>query len=164
MLTPEAMLALAAELTDAQANDDAQSLAAIAWQLYGHVGEHLAEIGRPFAGVPAGEGLPVDQAAGEGQGPELRHAEESSGAGEPRAVAGIGGTSTGVRPGALAAAEGLAPLEGEPHAKADHHQPGQPFHPAPDARAVHHRVEPVAEQRDGSKPDDAFGDEDAAQD
>jgi len=110
MLTPEAMLALAAELTDAQANDDAQSLAAIAWQLYGHVGEHLAEIGRLFAGVPAGEGLPVDQAAGEGQGPELRHAEES--AGEPRAVADIGGTSTGVRPGALAATEAVSAARG----------------------------------------------------
>ena len=46
MLTSELMLALAAELTDAQADDDAQSLAAIAWQLYGHVGENLAEIGR----------------------------------------------------------------------------------------------------------------------
>ena len=45
MLTPDLMLALAAELTDAQADDDAQSLAAIAWQLYRQVGEHLAEIG-----------------------------------------------------------------------------------------------------------------------
>ena len=36
MLTPELMLALAAELTDAQADGDADSLAAIAWQLYGH--------------------------------------------------------------------------------------------------------------------------------
>ena len=45
MLTPEVMLALAAQLTDAQADGDAESLAAIAWQLYGHVGEYLAEIG-----------------------------------------------------------------------------------------------------------------------
>jgi len=33
MLTPEEMLVLATELTDAQADDDTQSLAAIAWQL-----------------------------------------------------------------------------------------------------------------------------------
>lgn len=51
MLTSEVMLALAAELTDAQADDDAQSLAAIAWQLYGHVGEDLAEIGRLRAAI-----------------------------------------------------------------------------------------------------------------
>jgi hypothetical protein len=51
MLTPELMLALAAELTDAQADDDAQSLAAIAWQLYRQVGEHLAEIGRLRAAI-----------------------------------------------------------------------------------------------------------------
>jgi len=35
MLTQEAMLTLAAELTGAQAHGDAASLAAIAWQLYG---------------------------------------------------------------------------------------------------------------------------------
>jgi hypothetical protein len=46
MLTPQVMLALAAKLTDAQADDDAQSLAAIAWQLYGYVGEDHAEITR----------------------------------------------------------------------------------------------------------------------
>ena len=46
MLTQEAMLTLAAELTDAQARGDAESLAAIAWQLYGSAGEDLAEIAR----------------------------------------------------------------------------------------------------------------------
>jgi len=51
MLTPELMLALAAELTNAQANDDAESLAAIAWRLYGHVGQNLAEIGRLRAAI-----------------------------------------------------------------------------------------------------------------
>ena len=51
MLTSEVMLALAAELTDAQADDDAQSLAAIAWQLYRQAGEHLAEIGRLRAAI-----------------------------------------------------------------------------------------------------------------
>jgi len=53
MLTPEVMLALAAELTDAQADDDAQSLAAIAWRLYSQVGEHHAEIGRLRAAIHA---------------------------------------------------------------------------------------------------------------
>lgn len=53
MLTPAAMLTLAAELTDAQAHGDAESLAAIAWQLYGDVGEDLAEIGRLRAAVHA---------------------------------------------------------------------------------------------------------------
>ena len=51
MLTPELMFALAAELSDAQAKDDAESLAAIAWQLYGHVGQNLAEIGRLRAAI-----------------------------------------------------------------------------------------------------------------
>ena len=51
MLTPEVMLALAAELTDAQADDDTQSLTAIAWRLYSQVGEHLAEIGRLRAAI-----------------------------------------------------------------------------------------------------------------
>ena len=46
MLTPEAMLTLAADLTDATADSDAGSLAAIAWRLYGEAGENLAEIGR----------------------------------------------------------------------------------------------------------------------
>jgi hypothetical protein len=46
MLTQEAMLTLAADLTGAQAHGDAASLAAIAWQLYGAVGEDLAQIAR----------------------------------------------------------------------------------------------------------------------
>lgn len=53
MLTPAAMLNLAAELTDAQAQGDAESLAAIAWQLYGQVGEDLAEIARLRAAIHA---------------------------------------------------------------------------------------------------------------
>ena len=53
MLSPEAMLHLAAELTDAQDDGDAESLAAIAWQLYGHSGQHLAEIGRLRAALHA---------------------------------------------------------------------------------------------------------------
>ena len=51
MLTPDGMLTMAAELTDAQADDDTQSLAAIAWQLYRQAGEHLAEIGRLRAAI-----------------------------------------------------------------------------------------------------------------
>src|SRR5215470_514388 len=53
MLTQEAMLTLAAELTDAQAHGDAESLAAMAWQLYGAVGEDLAEIARLRAALYA---------------------------------------------------------------------------------------------------------------
>jgi hypothetical protein len=53
MLTPEAMLNLAAELTDAAAERDAESLAAIAWRLYGEAGENLAEIGRLRAAIHA---------------------------------------------------------------------------------------------------------------
>jgi hypothetical protein len=53
MLAPAAMLALAAELTDAQTHGDAESIATIAWQLYGDVGEDLAEIGRLRAAVHA---------------------------------------------------------------------------------------------------------------
>ena len=53
MLTPEAMLTLAADLTDATADGDAGSLAAIAWQLYGEAGENLAEIGLLRAAVHA---------------------------------------------------------------------------------------------------------------
>jgi len=45
MLTAEAMGKLAAEMADAQTHGDAESLAAIAWQSYGEVGEDLAEIG-----------------------------------------------------------------------------------------------------------------------
>src|SRR5215467_6629027 len=62
MLTPEAMLTLAAELTDAQAQGDAESLAAIAWQLYGAVGEDLAEIARLRAALYAA----WDRATGDG--------------------------------------------------------------------------------------------------
>ena len=46
MLTQEAMLNLASELTDADADGDATSLAAIAWRLYREAGENLAEVGR----------------------------------------------------------------------------------------------------------------------
>ena len=53
MLTSAAMLDIAAELTDAQVHGDAESLAAIAWQLYGEAGEDLAEIGRLRAAVHA---------------------------------------------------------------------------------------------------------------
>lgn len=69
MLTPAAMLALAAELTDAQARGDAEGLAAIAWRLYGDVGEDLAEIGRLRAAVhtawnrPQGTPSPAPMAA-----------------------------------------------------------------------------------------------------
>jgi hypothetical protein len=59
MLTPGAMLALAAELTDAQARGDAVSLAAIAWRLYGEAGEGLAEIGRLRAAVHAAWNRPA---------------------------------------------------------------------------------------------------------
>jgi len=45
------MFTLAAELTDAEADGNAQSLAAIAWQLYRHVGEYLAETGRLRAAI-----------------------------------------------------------------------------------------------------------------
>jgi hypothetical protein len=63
MLTQEAMLTLAAELTGAQRHGDAESLAAIAWQLYGAVGEDLAEIARLRAAIyaawdrPTGNGV-----------------------------------------------------------------------------------------------------------
>jgi len=53
MLTPEAMLTLAAEQADAQAQGNAESLATIAWQLYGELGEDLAEIGRLRAAIHA---------------------------------------------------------------------------------------------------------------
>ena len=46
MLTPEQMLTLAAELTDARTRGDAEALAVIACQLYGEAGENLAEISR----------------------------------------------------------------------------------------------------------------------
>jgi hypothetical protein len=51
MLTPAAMLTLAAELTDAQAHGNARSLAAIAWQLYGEAGE--ASPRSPGCGPPS---------------------------------------------------------------------------------------------------------------
>ena len=47
------MLTLAAELTDAEADGDAASLAAIAWRLFGQAGEGLAEISRLRAAVHA---------------------------------------------------------------------------------------------------------------
>ena len=51
MLTQEAMLNLASELTGADADGDATSLAAIAWRLYREAGENLAEIGRLRAAI-----------------------------------------------------------------------------------------------------------------
>ena len=60
MLTPEAMASLAAELTDATAEGDAESLAAIAWQLYGEAGENLAEIDRLRAAIHAAWSRPPD--------------------------------------------------------------------------------------------------------
>jgi hypothetical protein len=53
MLTPEQMLALAMELTGARSRGDAETLAAIAWQLYGEAGENHAEISRLRAGIHA---------------------------------------------------------------------------------------------------------------
>ena len=47
------MFSLAAELTDAEADGNAASLAAIAWRLYGQVGEGIAEIGRLEAAIHA---------------------------------------------------------------------------------------------------------------
>jgi hypothetical protein len=61
VLTPEAMLTLAADLTDATADGDAGSLAAIAWQLYGEAGENLAEIGQLRAAVHAAWNRPQDK-------------------------------------------------------------------------------------------------------
>ena len=63
MLTPEAMLNLAVELTDAAAAGDAKSLAAIAWRLYGEAGEDLAEIGRLRAAIHAAWNLPQQTAS-----------------------------------------------------------------------------------------------------
>ena len=51
MLTQEAMLNLASELTDADADSDATSLAAIAWRLYREAGENLAEVSRLRAAI-----------------------------------------------------------------------------------------------------------------
>ena len=63
MLTQEAMLTLAAELTGAQSHGDAASLAAIAWQLYGAVGEDLAEIARLRAALHAAWNRPQETAS-----------------------------------------------------------------------------------------------------
>jgi len=63
MLTAEAMLYLAADLTDATADGDAESLAAIAWQLYGEAGENLAEIARLRAAIHAAWNQPRQKAA-----------------------------------------------------------------------------------------------------
>jgi len=63
MLTPDAMITLAAELTDAQAQGDADSLAVIAWQLYGEVGEDVAEIGRLRVAVHAAWSRPQETAS-----------------------------------------------------------------------------------------------------
>lgn len=63
MLTPEAMLTLAAELTGAAADGDAESLAAIAWRLYGETGENLAEIARLRAAVHAAWTRPQETAS-----------------------------------------------------------------------------------------------------
>ena len=63
MLTPEAMLNLAAGLTDAPAEGDAESLAAIAWQLYGEAGENLAQIGRLQAAWMAARSRPQEKAS-----------------------------------------------------------------------------------------------------
>lgn len=60
MLTPEAMLGLAVELTDAAADGDAESLAALAWRLYGEAGEDLAEIGRLRAALHAAWNRPQE--------------------------------------------------------------------------------------------------------
>jgi hypothetical protein len=60
MLTPEAMLGLAAELTDAAADGDAESLAALAWRLYGEAGEDLAEIAQLRAALHAAWNRPQE--------------------------------------------------------------------------------------------------------
>jgi len=63
MLAQEAMLTLAAELTDAQAHGDTASLAAIAWHLYGAVGEDLAEIARLRTALYAAWNRPQETAS-----------------------------------------------------------------------------------------------------
>jgi hypothetical protein len=57
------MLTLAAELTDAEADGDAASLAAIAWRLYGQAGEGLVQIGRLRAAIHAAWNRPRPQAS-----------------------------------------------------------------------------------------------------
>jgi len=63
MLTQQAMLTLAAELTDAQAHGDLEALAAIAWHLYGAAGEDLAEIARLRAALYAAWNRPQKTAS-----------------------------------------------------------------------------------------------------
>ena len=63
MLTPEALLKLAVELTGAAAGGDAGSLAAIAWRLYGEAGQNLAEIARLRAALHAAWNRPQDTAS-----------------------------------------------------------------------------------------------------
>jgi hypothetical protein len=63
MLTPDAMLHLAAELTEAQARADAESLAANALQPYGAAGEDLAEILRLRAAIRAAWKRPKETAS-----------------------------------------------------------------------------------------------------
>jgi hypothetical protein len=63
MLTSEAMLGLAVELTDAAAEGDAESLAVIAWRLYGEAGENLAEISRLRVAVHAAWNRPQETVA-----------------------------------------------------------------------------------------------------
>ncbi len=63
MLTSREMLQLAAELHDATADGDAESIAAIAWQLYGEAGQNLGEIGRLRAAVHAAWNRPQEKAS-----------------------------------------------------------------------------------------------------
>jgi hypothetical protein len=78
------MLNLAAGLTDATAEGDAQSLAAIAGQLYGEADENLAQIGRLRAAIHAAWSRPRKGVTGTGSrlsGPpawRLRHAGDRS--------------------------------------------------------------------------------------
>ncbi len=70
MLTPEAMLNLAAGLTDAAADGDAETLTAIAWRLYGEAGENLAEISRLRAAIHAAWTRPQETASPTSAAPE----------------------------------------------------------------------------------------------
>ena len=63
MLTPKALLNLAAELTGAAAGGDAGSLTAIAWRLYGEAGQNLAEIARLRAALHAAWNRPQETAS-----------------------------------------------------------------------------------------------------
>lgn len=62
VLISEGLLKLAAELIDATAEGDAESLAAIAWQLYGEAGENLAEMARLRAAIHAAWNQPQQKA------------------------------------------------------------------------------------------------------